>query len=97
MTYTANETPENQERWAAYRKAAKAQWEEEGEIEIDDGALVSEGDESGAYVAAWVWVNKLDAGICAECGKTLSDGEGYDGLCGSCADKAEGGNNGGRD
>ena len=34
---------------------------------------------------------------CAECGKTLSDGEGYDGLCGSCADKAEGGNNGGRD
>ena len=30
--------------------------------EIDNGALVSEGDESGAYVAAWVWVNKLDAG-----------------------------------
>ena len=34
---------------------------------------------------------------CSECGVSLTDGEGYDGLCGSCADKAEGGNNGGRD
>ncbi len=24
--------------------------------EIDDGALISEGDDPGAYVMAWVWV-----------------------------------------
>lgn len=31
-----------------------------------------------------------DAGICDECGKPNADnGEGYDGLCGDCADKAE--------
>ncbi|QOP66212.1 hypothetical protein SEA_DANIELLEIGNACE_72 [Arthrobacter phage DanielleIgnace] len=30
--------------------------------------------------------------LCSECGdKTLDDGEGYDGKCGNCADKAEGG------
>lgn len=26
---------------------------------------------------------------CSECGEPTDDGEGYDGLCGSCADKAE--------
>lgn len=27
--------------------------------------------------------------VCSECGADLDDGEGYDGLCGTCADKAE--------
>ena len=40
----------------AYREAAKEQWEREGEIEIDSNAVVSKGDDPGAYVAAWVWV-----------------------------------------
>ena len=26
---------------------------------------------------------------CVECGGTNNDGEGYDGLCGDCADRAE--------
>ena len=30
--------------------------EDEGTIEIDDNAVVSEGTDNGAYVAAWVWV-----------------------------------------
>lgn len=29
----------------------------DGEIEIDDGAPVSRGDDNGAYVQAWVWVD----------------------------------------
>jgi hypothetical protein len=29
----------------------------EGELEIDDGAKLSEGDDNGSYVQAWVWVD----------------------------------------
>jgi hypothetical protein len=29
----------------------------EGELEIDDSALLSEGDDNGTYVQAWVWVS----------------------------------------
>jgi len=39
--------------------AARANYQEEGAIEIDDGAAFSRGDdnpERGLYVAAWVWV-----------------------------------------
>jgi hypothetical protein len=27
-----------------------------GEVEVDDNALLSEGDDNGTYVQAWVWV-----------------------------------------
>jgi hypothetical protein len=30
--------------------------DEEGEIEVDNDARVSIGEDDGAYVAAWVWV-----------------------------------------
>ena len=36
---------------------ARAEYGEEGRIEIDDGAKISRGSEYGAYVAAWVWVS----------------------------------------
>lgn len=39
------------------REAAKNEYEREGEIEIDDNAAVSRGDDTGAYVQAWVWVS----------------------------------------
>lgn len=39
------------------RELAKLQWEQDGEIEIDAGAVVSEGDDNGAYVQVWVWVD----------------------------------------
>jgi predicted dehydrogenase len=78
-------------RAEAYRKAAREQHEDEGTLEVDDNAVVSFGDDDGAYVAAWVWVGKEEAGICRECGEVNADnGEGFDGLCGSCADKTEG-------
>lgn len=55
---------EDFEREPAIRALAKEQVEVEGELEIDDDAVVSEGDDNGAYVQAWVWVRfdgtKLD-------------------------------------
>ena len=42
------------DKW--FRERAKELYCEEGEIEVDSNALVSSGDEDGAYVAAWVWV-----------------------------------------
>jgi hypothetical protein len=37
---------------------AREQQSEEGRVEIDDNAVVSDGDhnDNGCYVAAWVWV-----------------------------------------
>lgn len=43
-----------------YWKQAKKQYEQEGSIEIDDLAEVSRGEDSGAYVQAWVWVSDDD-------------------------------------
>jgi len=48
----------------AYRKAAKAKYQDEGTLEIDDNAIVSLCDDSnagGAYVQAWVWVYANEA------------------------------------
>jgi hypothetical protein len=36
---------------------AREQREIEGAVEIDDTALLSEGNDNGCYVAAWVWVD----------------------------------------
>lgn len=47
---------------SAYVAAAGRLHAEDGVCEIDDTAIVSDGDE-GAYVMAWVWVSKDDAGI----------------------------------
>jgi hypothetical protein len=30
---------------------------EEGSMEVDDNVVVSEGDDNGAYVQAWLWVS----------------------------------------
>lgn len=40
-----------------YRERAKELYSVDGEIEVDHNALVSRGDDPGAYVAAWVWVS----------------------------------------
>ena len=39
-----------------FRNRARELYHEEGEIEVDNDARVSAGDDDGAYVAAWVWV-----------------------------------------
>jgi hypothetical protein len=52
-----DETPESEGKsddW--YRERAKELYCEDGEIEVDDNAPISRGDDSGAYVEAWVWV-----------------------------------------
>ncbi len=40
-----------------YFDRAKTVWQKEGEVEIDDNAVVSVSDDDGAYVEAWVWVS----------------------------------------
>lgn len=45
-----------------FRDLARKQYQEEGRLEVDDGAKVSwvsseEGGSAGAYVEAWVWVD----------------------------------------
>ena len=39
------------------RALASAQYHRDGELEIDPDARISEGDDNGAYVQAWVWVD----------------------------------------
>jgi len=41
---------------AEYIASARDMYAVDGQVEIDEGAMVSRGDERGAYVAAWVWV-----------------------------------------
>ncbi len=52
-----------------YRQQAKALFQRDGEIEIDEEAAVSDAlpgsprhdlGDRGAYVAAWVWVPELE-------------------------------------
>lgn len=45
----------------SYIAHAKHEWHRDGEVEIDDDAIVSESEE-GAYVQAWVWVGRPDPG-----------------------------------
>ena len=73
------------ERHELYRKQAKAQYGSD-DIEIDPGAKISEGDDSGAFVAAWVWVGDREAGIC-ECGQGKIV-KGSD-VCQDCIDKED--------
>lgn len=50
------------EEQAEVRKAtiiqmAKDEYQIDGACEIDNDALLSEGDDNGCYVQAWVWVD----------------------------------------
>jgi len=67
-----------------------------GSIEIDEGAICSRGEDPGLYVQAWVWVNDDEReDVCHKCGTVEGTpeygtvGDGFDGLCPSCADAAE--------
>lgn len=82
-----------------YFQAAVEAYHRDGETEVteegDDTVMVSPSDDGGAYVMAWVWVSDDEADICPECGDFPGSdtygtvGDGFDGLCPSCADKAE--------
>lgn len=54
-----------------YVREARLLYAREGSVEIDDQTVVSMGDDMGAYVMAWVWVD--DISIWA--GEVDSDGE----------------------
>jgi hypothetical protein len=61
----------------AYVAAAKLHGKE-GELEIDDNARVSKGDDDGAYVEAWIWVSDEDAELgerCDECDALIPTSE----------------------
>jgi hypothetical protein len=45
---------------AQYRAAAEAR-QKDGDLEIDENAVISRGDDPGAYVQAWVWVPAHEA------------------------------------
>ena len=56
-----------------YIRDAKAMYQSDGDIEIDDDAEVSRNKDSssshGAYVQAWVWIS--DEYQCEGCGATV--------------------------
>ena len=76
---------------------------EEGAVEIDNNAQLSEGDDNGCYVQAWVWVefagtkfdkeNRTDADqSCDECGAAVANVIGCpDGakICGGCSEAGQ--------
>lgn len=47
----------NDPRRQAILELAKATLAREGELEFDDDTIVSEGDDNGAYLQAWAWVD----------------------------------------
>ena len=51
---------EAEERTFDIIELAREQRQEEGLVEIDDTAQISEGNDNGCYVAAWVWVDFAD-------------------------------------
>lgn len=51
------ENPKKSKRDIEIVELARDTIEKEGEIEFDDDAKVSEDDDNGAYVQAWVWVS----------------------------------------
>ena len=46
-----------EERRLAIIGLAQSRYEQEGSVEIDDNAHLSEGNDNGCYVQAWVWVD----------------------------------------
>ncbi len=48
---------------ARYREAARAVYQVDGELEFDPTAVVSKGEDAGAYVMGWQWVADEEIGI----------------------------------
>ena len=52
------------EKKKPYTKRERAIWKlariddklRDGELELDKGAVISEGDDNGAYIQTWMWV-----------------------------------------
>jgi len=61
----AYESAERRVALAAYQRGAES-LARDGEIEVDESAVISKGDAPGAYVQAWLWVSDDDAGLVTE-------------------------------
>lgn len=93
-TIVAEESdPFHRATFDAYRAAVEVK---DGEIEMDDDAEVSLGDDPGAYVMVWKWVSEKAAGIgpreitCERCGDHTNDRESPNGeLCPDCYDMVQ--------
>lgn len=48
---------EEESRERKIRALAIERYRQAGELEIDEGAPISEGEDNGAFVQAWVWVD----------------------------------------
>ena len=48
---------EAEERRSEIIQLARDRHEDEGQVEIDENAQLSEGNDNGCYVQAWVWVS----------------------------------------
>lgn len=84
-------TPPSPEAEARRKRIIELAQEQCGDAEIDEDARVFEGCGNGCYVSARIWCSFMDTefdkdAACPECGQPTDDGEGYDGLCGNCAD-----------
>lgn len=53
----ACDLPPNAEGWV---QAARDRHQDDGEVEVDDLAVISLSEDGGAYVMAWVWVDDED-------------------------------------
>jgi hypothetical protein len=53
---THSQTQEEIDRCEIVEMARNDYGVRDGELEIDDNAVVSHGEDNGAYVQAWVWV-----------------------------------------
>lgn len=51
-------------RRAAILELASSKFEHEGDLELDDKAVISEGDDNGAYVQMWQWVPFDNTELC---------------------------------
>ncbi len=49
--------PIDEERLETIRQMAKDEFTVDGDLEFDEEAKVSEGNDNGAYVQAWKWVS----------------------------------------
>lgn len=71
----------------SYREAADEKFGDGGQIEIDDNAVISYGEDDGAYVQAWVWVEgDLVPNVCNGdgCKALVKSGDSYYGSpCGT--------------
>ncbi|MHB1768515.1 MAG: hypothetical protein ACYCUV_11785 [Phycisphaerae bacterium] len=62
---------------AEYLITARKIFEEEGELEFDDDAVVSLGADDGAYVMAWRWIpGDLIRGAAPQIGRTRGNRKG---------------------